>query len=95
MERTDGGISHIVIGDVDLILWSNPINASGSIVLIRVFEKDISANNLTSRTGGTAYNTPGGDNAVSKKDTIAGSIAFRMCGDEDKNDAKFTSVVGD
>lgn len=63
--------------------------------LIRAFEKDISVSNLTSRTGGTVLNTPVGDNAINKNDTIEGSTVFNKYGDEDRIVAKFISVVGD
>lgn len=65
------------------------------MVFMRVFDKGILVNNLTINSGGTVLNTPGGDNAISRDDTIEESTVLSKCDDKDRKVDKFNSVVGD
>lgn len=96
MESTDGGMSHKSRGDTHFMLWSMPIIDSGWTVFSSFAEKDKSVSSFTIVVVGTAARSRSGDdNATNNDETIDGSTASNMYGDDVSTAVKFANTSGD
>lgn len=101
-KRAEDDKLHIIEGNVDFILWSILIIASGSIRRIVLLLKGKLVNNFRSMilvvlisVDGIALNMLDGDNFINNDDRIEGSILFNIYGDEVITDVKCISFKGD